>query len=142
VDFSDYPVWIMQSLGEYQLSVDDRWRARLELRHHVEEKYGGYSRRKKETFARELARVERLEDWGLCMDFIRAFQPRLDVSDDLWRRCDRLYWRYQDIWKRDPDEFFMMLRVVKYANIFDQLEPDRDYEMLRAELEREESQAE
>ena len=138
MNFSDYPEWILSSIAKFQLSVDDRWTARSDLRHHVEAKFGGYGRRKKEALEVELTRLARLEDWGLCQDFIHAFQPRLDVADDLWRRCDRLYWRYRKVWAQDPDEFFMLLRVVRYTNLVDQLEPGRDYEALWEEARREE----
>lgn len=62
----------------------------------------------------------------------------MDVADDLWRRCDGLYWRYRTVWAPDPDEFFMVLRVVKYITLVDQVEPQRDHEALWEEARRRE----
>lgn len=130
VDFSEFPSWMLASIGEHQLHVNDRYDARYELRRHFENEFAGWSRRTREKLEAELRWVDWAEDFHLSEQYIRVFQPRLDVPDDLWRRCDHIYWKYIAIQKQSMDDLLKMLKLVKYVNISEQTEPGRDYEAL------------
>ncbi len=130
MDFADLPKLIDASIPEFQLSWRDRGRARVELRHHLTDKHRGFTRVKREKLAQELARLERLEDYPLSQDYIHTFHPDPRQEDDLWRRCDRLVWRYNKVHRRDPDRFYLILNLVKYINLTERDEVDRDYDAL------------
>ena len=93
-------------------------------------KHRGYSRRTRDQLERELTRLEWLEDYQLSQDYIHAFHPDPDRADDLWRRCDKLVWRYDEVRREDPDRFFLLLKIVKYINLTARDEVDRDYDAL------------
>lgn len=131
---SDFPLWMLESLSDYQLDVNDRWEARDRLRRHYEDKYRGSSQKKQLKRETELRRVDWMEDYLLSAEFIRAFRPHLDVADDLWRRCDRVHGRYLIVRERSVDDMHLLLRLVKYINVFEQLEPGRDYAALWADI--------
>lgn len=128
---------MLASVGEHQLDVNDRYNARDELRQHFEYEHRGRSRRAREQLESELRWVAWTEDYHLSRKFIHVFQPRLDVPDDLWRRCDRLYWKYVALEKQSKDDFLKMLKLVKYVNVSEQAEPGRDYAALWEEIKHE-----
>lgn len=134
MNLSDFPLWMIESLSDYQLDVNDRWEARDRLRWYYEDKYRGSSQKKQLKRETELRRLNWMEDYFLTDAFIHAFSPYLDVADDLWRRCDRVHGRYLIVRDRSVDDLFLLMKLVKFINITERLEPGRDYEALWAEI--------
>lgn len=134
MDFSAFPQWMPSSIGTYQLHPNDRYDARDELRRHHKAKIGVSSRKKRERFEDVSQTIDGYEDYHLTSHYIRTFQPSMYEHDDLWRRCDAGYWKYVEVEKQSKDEFFKLLKLIKYVNRTERAEPGRDYEALWDEI--------
>lgn len=134
MDFSAFPQWMLSSIGTYQLEPNDRYDARDQLRRHHEDEIGVNSRKKRERFEEVSRTIGGYEDYHLTGHYIRTFEPSMYEQDDLWRRCDTVYWKYVEVERQSKDDFFKLLKLIKYVNRTERAEPGRDYEALWDEI--------